>query len=130
MLYKHNQCIACKNCINSSPVDAVSFNEKEKNSFFISIDHNLCNRCGVCIEQCPSGTLQFSAIWMEAEEVFKQIIKDKIFYEVSGGGVTFSGGDPLTAPNFVLEVIEKCLSENIQIKSYMNFILFSIIIQF
>ena len=43
-----------------------------------------------------------------AEEVFQEIIKDKVFYETSGGGVTISGGEPLYQPEFTTEILRRC----------------------
>jgi len=46
--------------------------------------------------------------WMTVEEVMKEIDKEVPFYEESGGGVTFSGGEPLTQPDFLLELLMTC----------------------
>lgn len=48
-----------------------------------------------------------------AEEVFQEIIKDKVFYETSGGGVTISGGEPLYQPEFTTEILRRCKENNI-----------------
>jgi pyruvate formate lyase activating enzyme len=50
---------------------------------------------------------------MTTSEVMKEIEKDRIFYEESGGGVTFSGGEPLLQHKFLIELLEKCLEEDI-----------------
>lgn len=47
------------------------------------------------------------------EEVFQEIIKDKVFYETSGGGVTISGGEPLYQPEFTTEILRHCKENNI-----------------
>lgn len=46
-------------------------------------------------------------------ELFNEIIKDRIFYEESGGGVTFSGGEPLSQIDFLEDILDKCNSAGI-----------------
>jgi len=46
-------------------------------------------------------------------EIFKEIEKDRVFYEESGGGVTFSGGEPLSQPEFLKMILNKCRNEGI-----------------
>lgn len=48
-----------------------------------------------------------------AEEVVKEVIKDKVFYETSGGGVTVSGGEPLLQGDFTAEILRLCKNEGI-----------------
>jgi len=47
------------------------------------------------------------------DEVMNILIRDKVFYEESGGGVTFSGGEPLLQPEFLLESLETCQREGL-----------------
>ncbi len=63
-----------------------------------------------CIEFNTTST---GAAKYSAEELMEIIRKDKIFYEQSDGGVTFSGGEPFSQPEFLKLLIEKCKSENI-----------------
>jgi pyruvate formate lyase activating enzyme len=50
---------------------------------------------------------------MTSGEVYAKVRRDKMFYESSGGGVTFSGGEPLSSARFVREVSEKLRGEGI-----------------
>ena len=50
---------------------------------------------------------------ISVDELVKEIIKDKVFYEESGGGVTFSGGEPLMQPDFLIECLKECKNRNI-----------------
>lgn len=74
----------------------------------ISINRVACNLCGKCAEVCPSNALEVVGRKVSAEEVLTEIEKDRIFFEQSGGGVTFSGGEPLLQPEFLLTMLEKC----------------------
>jgi len=46
--------------------------------------------------------------WYEAEDVVKEVLRDSVFINESGGGVTFSGGEPLLQPDFLYELLKKC----------------------
>lgn len=67
---------------------------------YISINRNLCNNCGVCVKVCPSTALSFVGKIMEESEVVEELLKDRAFYETSGGGVTLTGGEPLAQTEF------------------------------
>ncbi|MBQ8525151.1 MAG: glycyl-radical enzyme activating protein [Clostridia bacterium] len=67
-----------------------------------------CVFCGQCIIQCPNEARQICGKEYTVQEVFEQIIKDKIFYEASGGGVTFSGGECMLQADFLEEILKMC----------------------
>jgi pyruvate formate lyase activating enzyme len=73
----------------------------------LSIDRRLCDLCGDCAETCPTGALEFSGKITSVAEVTKEIEKDKAFYDESGGGVTFSGGEPLMQMDFLEGLLEE-----------------------
>jgi pyruvate formate lyase activating enzyme len=52
---------------------------------------------------------------ISVDKLMQEIMRDKIYYEESGGGVTFSGGEPLMQPGFLLEVMEKCKNNDLHI---------------
>ncbi len=64
-----------------------------------------CAHCGVCVEACPSGARRLAGTGMSVDEVLEAVEKDRVFYEESGGGVTFSGGEPLMQPEFLRECL-------------------------
>ena len=59
-----------------------------------------------CVEVCPTGVRQLVGEEMTVEEVMAEVLKDRVFYEESGGGVTISGGEPLSQPEFTLALLE------------------------
>ena len=65
-----------------------------------------CIRCGACVEICPTAASQWIGQRMSLQAVVAEVIKDLIFFEQSGGGVTFSGGEPLLQPEFVLSALK------------------------
>ena len=69
-----------------------------------------CIRCGACVAACPTGARQMVGRPMTAADVLAEVLKDRVFYEESGGGATFSGGEPLLQPGFLKAVLAACRS--------------------
>ena len=76
-------------------------------------DPNRCLRCGRCAEACPSGARQLIGQSMTVEELVGVVVRDRPFFEESGGGVTFSGGEPFAQPAFLLAGLEAFRSRGI-----------------
>lgn len=77
----------------------------------------LCETCpsfGACAEACPAEALQLVGRRMEASEVMAAILEDRAFYDESGGGATFTGGEPLAQGDFVLELLRSCRVEGVR----------------
>jgi pyruvate formate lyase activating enzyme len=72
-----------------------------------------CPDFGVCASSCPAEALQLVGRRMSAAEVMKTVLRDLPFYEESGGGVTFTGGEPLAQGEFLLECLALCRAEGI-----------------
>ena len=96
ILFDRKRCIACKNCLNVCKVDALALNQGK-----IELDRQVCTLCGACATVCPSGALTQVGYKMTAKELFEIVLKDRIYYQDSGGGLTISGGDPLLQVSFV-----------------------------
>lgn len=74
----------------------------------VLIDFSKCKHCFVCVRKCPHNALKKYGSLMSVQDVVQEITKDEIFFFHSGGGVTISGGEPLSQPDFVSEVLEEC----------------------
>jgi len=72
-----------------------------------------CIRCGACVDACPSHARQMIGRRTTVEEVMAEVLKDRIFYEDSGGGVTFSGGEPLFQAQFLRGLLEACRARGV-----------------
>lgn len=101
--YARHRCVGCKGCVAACPEGAVSFDERGA-----AIDDGKCTRCGRCVKACPTGALRFDAVRMTVEEALREVEKDLVFYETSGGGVTLSGGECTMSPAFSLELLAAC----------------------
>ena len=73
-----------------------------------------CPKFGACAEACPAEALQLVGRRMSVEEVMAEIRADAAFYEESGGGATFTGGEPLAQPEFLLGLLRACRAEGIR----------------
>ncbi len=97
------KCIHCGACYRVCPHEAVLITDGE----FV-IDRKKCKRCLKCIDFCFAESKEQVGKDMDPDEVFREIYKDHLYYEMYGGGVTFSGGEPLTHPDFLTAVAKKC----------------------
>lgn len=72
--------------------------------------HNFekCDLCGKCTFYCPVDARKVCGKEYTVDEVFAEIIKDKTYYDNSGGGVTFSGGECMLQVDFLAEILKKC----------------------
>ena len=95
MIYK-NKCTGCGKCASVCP-------------------HHLssCEFCGKCEILCPNDARKVCGKEYTPEEVLKEVIKDKTFYETSNGGVTFSGGECMLQADFLCETLKLCKENGI-----------------
>lgn len=96
VLFLRDKCIGCFNCIKSCPYDAME------------IDRDKCKKCGACASVCPANAKRLSGRYITVEEVIREAEKDRVFYDNSEGGVTFSGGEPTLQHEFVSAAAERC----------------------
>lgn len=107
-LFTASKCIGCGECCRVCPVKACSLTPDG-----IVTDDSLCNLCGKCAEVCPTLATEMSGRYRSVDELLKIIEKERTFFDQSGGGVTFSGGEPLLHPDFLVEILDACGRENI-----------------
>jgi pyruvate formate lyase activating enzyme len=103
LVYRKNRCIGCGECSKSCQREAISLISQS-----ISISREECVLCGKCCLVCPSEALSIAGKQMSVKEILEEIEKDRAFYEESGGGVTFSGGEPLLQPDFLNALLSEC----------------------
>ncbi len=109
LVLQPGKCIAgCRFCVDACPRGAVSLGESGP-----SIDAARCVRCGACAEACPTGAIQRIGRTVTAAEVVAEIEPDRIFYVESGGGATFTGGEPLAQPDFLCALLALCRERGI-----------------
>ncbi len=107
MAFYRNRCVECGSCGTVCSRGAVRFPGEER------LLYENCSACGECVEACPSGALKLIGRSMSSEELFRELLRDRDFFDDSGGGVTFSGGEPFLYPDFVFQVGEMLRREGI-----------------
>lgn len=103
------KCIKCGKCVSACDHQAIDLSAGK-----LEINWDKCTQCLKCAAVCPAGAIQQMGQYMTASEVFKEVEKDTLFYKNSQGGVTFSGGEPLTQWEFVREVARQCKLSDIR----------------
>jgi pyruvate formate lyase activating enzyme len=108
ILFFKDRCTACGRCADVCPNQAVKLNGKISQT-----DRSRCSGCGQCVEACPNEARKLAGRLMTAEQVLLEVLKDKKFYDNSGGGVTLSGGEPLFQPDFAMDILRKSKDERL-----------------
>lgn len=96
MMWYRNKCTGCGVCKEKCPHHLTS-----------------CELCGRCTLYCPHDAREICGKEYTVDEVLKEILKDKMFYETSGGGVTFSGGECMLQIDFLEEMLKECKKNGI-----------------
>lgn len=102
-LYTASKCIGAQDCIEVCPENALTLTPSG-----IVTDGEKCTLCGLCADACPSKAIEMSGKSYSAEELLKIIERERVHIDQSGGGVTFSGGEPLMHPEFLIKMLDAC----------------------
>lgn len=108
LMVQPEKCIACENCVCACPNGCHRF-ENGVHHF----DRSRCTGCGRCAERCFTGALSLVGKRMRAQDVMREVLRDRKMYEESGGGLTLSGGEPLAQPDFAIELLRLAKQENL-----------------
>lgn len=104
--YEKHTCIGCGECMKACRSNALTLREEG-----IFIDYSLCKNCMLCESACPAHAIERIADEYTPEEVAAEILKDKEYFDVSGGGVTLSGGEAMAHHQFAKEFF-RLMKEN------------------
>jgi pyruvate formate lyase activating enzyme len=108
LILRLNRCLRCGACVDACPEDAIRMGAEGP-----CTDRTRCEQCGLCVDACFSGARELAGREMTAAQVMAEIERDRPFYDESGGGATFSGGEPLLQPEFLLELLQACRADGI-----------------
>jgi pyruvate formate lyase activating enzyme len=97
-------CNGCGKCQASCPQHAISLNTQGKPA----LDRKACDNCGQCLDVCFPHALIMYGREQSANEVFEEVRQDSAYYSNTGGGVTLSGGEPLSQPSFASSILALC----------------------
>lgn len=108
IFYLAEKCVGCKMCETVCPADCHKF---ENNIHFF--DRRNCTACSKCVTACMNGALETVGYEVTPENVMKEILKDKAYYENSNGGMTLSGGEPMYQFEFTSELLKMAKQNSI-----------------
>ncbi|MBN1805878.1 MAG: glycyl-radical enzyme activating protein [Sedimentisphaerales bacterium] len=106
--FRRSRCTGCGRCAEVCPEQAISIINGRPVT-----EIGKCTLCGRCVDSCTACAREIVGREMTVNEVMDEIEKDEIFYDQSGGGVTFSGGEPLMQTEFLLALLNKCQNKRI-----------------
>ena len=106
--YFSEKCIGCGTCVAVCPNDALQLIDKK-----VIRDKDKCTVCGQCINACPQNVRDIIGKYVSVEELIELVVRDKPFYDNSGGGVTISGGEPTVQLEFLLNLLGALKNEKI-----------------
>ena len=108
MMFRERRCIRCGACQAVCTQGAISMDGD-----VVSTDREKCTLCGACVEACYAEARELVGREVTVAEVMAEIEQDVAFYDQSGGGVTFSGGEPLVQRDFLLALLRACKEKEI-----------------
>lgn len=97
------RCIRCGTCVDTCAHGAIVETESG-----VDLLRDACEVCGECVEACPTGAREIAGRAMSVGALMDEVAKDQVFFRRSGGGVTFSGGEPLMQAGFLAEALAAC----------------------
>jgi pyruvate formate lyase activating enzyme len=103
-----HKCIGCGECVEVCPNDAHRLVDGVH-----LFDREACTACGKCVEACLSEALELYGQELSVDEAVSAVLEDRDFYATSGGGVTFSGGEPLLQADFCADVFKRLKTEGV-----------------
>ncbi len=107
LMFRANRCKSSQACIAACPQGAISWAEESLT------DWSKCNQCGDCTAVCYAGAREMVGRKVSAAELMTEILRDVPFYDQSGGGVTFTGGEPMFQVRFLEEMLLRCKQQGI-----------------
>jgi pyruvate formate lyase activating enzyme len=110
LMWYEVRCIGARDCLKACPKAALALTPDG-----MHINRETCDVCGTCVKACPAGALEVIGQRRTVKEVVAIALRDKVFYEKSGGGVTLSGGEPSMQPEFSMAVMQALSREKIHI---------------
>ena len=102
-----SDCIQCGDCVEACPTGAAQLDLPGR------IDRVICKRCGTCAEVCPGRGLRRIGRFYEIDELVDIVLRDKVYYQTSNGGVTLSGGEPVLFIDYASQLLQKLKSNEI-----------------
>lgn len=108
LMLRPELCVRCGACVVTCPQGAIAWDGER----YVT-DRGLCTQCGECTSVCYAEAREIVGREMTVDAVMAEIMRDAAFYDESGGGVTFSGGEPLLQGEFLLALLQACKAQGL-----------------
>jgi len=110
VMFKRNSCVDCGACVSVCPVGIHSISQLLKHEVDRNID---CLGCRKCEDACPESAIAITGQMKTVSELMEIIEEDRMFYDMSGGGVTLGGGEVTMQADFATDLLRRCKEEGI-----------------
>lgn len=103
LMHISNRCTGCGKCVEVCPKGAISIEGGKA-----TINRMVCQLCGICGDYCTQSAIKFTGYTTTIDDAMEQLLRDREYYENSGGGVTFSGGEAFVQFEPLLKLLKRC----------------------
>lgn len=110
ILHDQSKCSHCLSCVVACPNGAITHEDNK-----IIINEDKCVGCLTCVNSCPNRALSYEGDYQTIEEIVDICMQDIDFYEESGGGVTISGGEGMSQPEFLKKLIAELKKHSVHV---------------
>lgn len=104
------KCIGDQGCVRACPEGALELTPEG-----LMIDRDKCVVCGTCEDTCPTGAVKVMGKVWSSDDLVQELLRDKVFFETSNGGVTLSGGEATYQPAFAIDVAKGLQNEGVHV---------------
>ena len=108
LLFSPVRCIDCHDCVDACPNGALA-----PGADHIEINRRFYQMCGTCVQVCPTNALEIIGRPYTVDALLELILQDRVFYEHSGGGATFSGGEAASQQSFLRTLASRCQDQGV-----------------
>jgi len=108
IMLREDRCLRCGDCVAFCKHQVI----RKKDGRYVT-DRKSCERCGECVEQCYADAREVVGREVTVSEILPELLKDAVFYDESGGGVSLSGGEPLLQHEFALALLQNCKTKGL-----------------
>lgn len=110
LIWYEMRCFGARDCLSTCSKGALALCREG-----LSIDRSLCDVCGDCVKACPAAALEVMGRSYTVDELVRMVVRDKVFYDKSGGGVTLSGGEVSLQAGFAANLIAALREQGIHV---------------